>query len=444
MENLKHQNIIKLSFPIFISAILAMAIGYVDTAMLSNYNESSVGAIGNANTVLSFITLAFTIISSATGILTAQYLGANQKEKLNKVYTVSVLFNLILSIIVSGVLLLFNQQFLNLLNVPAQMQDDASAYIKIVGSLIFSQSIFSTFDQIFRSNGKTKIGMFLALCMNLINIVGNYLVLFGPLKHLQLGAAGVAYSTSISRIVMLVVCIIYFKFKIEGKIGLKYIKPFPFDVLKKLLALGIPTAGENISYNLSQIVITSIVNTMGLVAINTRIYCNMLCTIAYVFSLSLAIGTQIVVGHCVGANEYDTAYKKVLKILRLSLIISVSLAILNYLFSPITLTLFSHNPKVIELGMIIMFISIFLEIGRTINLVVIHSMKAAGDIKFPTVLGIASMWGISVLFAYLLGNVLNLGLAGVWIAMALDEIFRGIIVLIRWLKGSWRNKRIVD
>jgi putative MATE family efflux protein len=443
LENLKNGSVIKLSIPIFISSILAIAVGYIDTIMLSSYNENSVGAIGNANTVLSFITLAFTIVSSATGILTSQYLGAKKKEKLNQVYTVSVAFNLTLSVIISIVLFLFHKQFLNLLNVPLQLQGDASGYIKIVGGLIFTQSIFGTFNEIFKSNGKTQIGMVLGITMNIINIIGNYCILFGPLKWLNLGAVGVGYSTSLSRIVVLIIAVIYFKTNIEGEIGIKHLRPFPKDIFRQLLALGIPTAGENISYNLSQIVIAGIVNTLGIVAINTRIYCNTLCTIAYIFSLSLAIGTQIIVGHNVGAGDYDFAYKKVLKSLRISMVIALSLATVNYLCSGFTLTLFSNNPQVLELGKNIMLISVFLEIGRTTNLVVIHSLKASGDVKFPTALGICSMWGLSVLLAFVLGIQLKMGLAGVWIAMATDEIFRGIIVFIRWIKGSWRGKRIV-
>lgn len=443
MENIKDQNILKLSLPIFVSSILSMAVGYVDTAMLSGYNENSVGAIGNANTVLSFITLAFTIVSSATGILTSQYSGARKRESLNQVYTVSLLINLILSVIVSLILFIFHRQFLNLLNVPVEMQGDAASYIQIVGGFIFTQSIFSTFDQIFRCNGKTKIGMVLALCMNLINIGGNYCVLFGPLKYLGLGASGVAYSTALSRIVVLILSAFYFRFRIDGKISIQYLRPFPLKILKQLLSLGIPTAGENISYNLSQIAIAAIINTMGIVAINTRIYCSMLCTVAYVFSYSLSLGTQIVVGHNVGAKDYDTAYKKVLNILKISLVIALSLAVLNCIFSRFTLTLFSDNSDVIALGQTIMLISVFLEIGRTTNIVIIGSMKASGDVKFPTIMGICSMWGISVLFAFVLGISLNMGLIGVWIAMAGDEIFRGIAVFIRWMRGSWRGKTVV-
>ena len=162
-KDIKNKNILELSWPIFVSAFLGIMLGNVDTAMLSQYNENAVGSVGNANTILGFLTLTFTIVSSATGILTAQYLGAKITSKLNQVYTVSMLFNLVLSVFISLILYFLNEPIMALLQVPPEIQPDASIYMQIVGGLIFAQSIFSTFDQIFRNNGKTKIGMVL-LC----------------------------------------------------------------------------------------------------------------------------------------------------------------------------------------------------------------------------------------------------------------------------------------
>ena len=156
------------------------------------------------------------------------------------------------------------------------------------------------------------------------------------------------------------------------------------------------------------------------------------------------MATAIIVGHSIGANEYDFAYHKVLSTLKKSMIISISIAIVSFLISPVTIGIFTNDTDVISLGRKIMFICIFLEIGRTANLVIINSMRAAGDVKFPTYLGMISMWGISVLFGYFLGVTMGYGLIGIWIAMALDEIVRGIVVFIRWKRGTWRGKRIVE
>ena len=440
--------LIKLALPVFVQALLSLLIGYADSLMLTHYSDTAVGAVGNANQVLGFLTLAFTIISSATGVVVSQYLGAKALDKISEIYTVSTAFNLALSVTVSLIVFFGSGGLLSLMQLPEEMMYDSVSYMKIVGGFMFLQALTETFYQILRSNGKVVFGMVIALVTNILNIFGNYMFLYGPFKMFGLGATGVAVSSVFSRFAALVVIILYFHFKIEGNISVKYLSPFPKDILKSLIKLGIPTAGENISYNISQITISAFVNTMGIVAINTKIYCGTLTNFSYLYSISVAMATQIIVGHAVGAGKYDFAYKRVYKSILPSIIISLGIAVTNYLLSPITLALFTNNADSITLGKDIMFIAIFLEIGRTCNLVVINSMRAAGDVKFPTYLGIASMWGVSVLFAYVLGialePVLELGLRGVWIAMAADELLRGVIVIIRWQKGSWRNKSVVE
>ncbi len=436
--------LVKLAAPVFVQALLSMLIGYADSLMLTRYSDTAVGAVGNANQVLGFLTLAFTIISSAAGVVVSQYLGAKAIDKLSRIYTVALAFNFTLSLTISVIVFAGSRTLLGFMQLPAEMMPDAVSYMKIVGGFIFLEALTGTFFQILRSNGKVVFGMALSFATNIINIFGNYMFLYGPLKNLGMGASGVAVSSVFSRLVGIIVVFIYFKLKIEGDISLKYLFPFPKDILKSLLRLGIPTAGENISYNISQIVISALVNTMGIVAINTKIYCGTLTNFSYLYSISVAMATQIIVGHAVGAKEYDLAYKRVIRSVIPSVIVSVMIAVINLLLSPYTLAIFTDNTDAISLGRQIMFIAVFLEIGRTCNLIIINSMRASGDVKFPTMLGICSMWGVSVLFSFLLGVVLGLGLRGVWIAMAADEVVRGVIVTIRWKKGSWRGKRVVE
>lgn len=444
-QNVRTMSLFKLGWPIFVQTLLALCLGYIDTLMISHYSDSAVGGLGNANQILGFLTLAFSVISSATGVIVAQYIGARIKEKLSEIYTVSVFFNLCLSIVVSGIVFFGCDAIISLVKVPDTMIPYARSYMSIVGGFMFLQAMIDTFSQIFRNNGMTKIGMMIAIGMNLVNITGNYLFLYGPLKYLELGVKGVAISTTASRFVGLIAALLFFKFKVEGRISLKYLKPFPKETIKKLLTLGIPTAGENISYNLAQIMIMTMVNSFNSeVFTNTKTYAAILSNFAYLYSISAAMAAAIITGHAVGAKDYDFAYKKVLGTLKKAMVISVCIALLSFIISPFTFGLFTKNREIIHLGQKIMLICIFLEVGRTTNLVIINSMRAAGDIKFPTYLGMASMWGVSVLIGYILGLVFNLGLIGIWIAMAMDEILRGIVVFIRWIHGSWRNRRVVS
>ncbi len=436
-------SIFSLGWPIFAQVFLSMCIGYVDSIMLSNYNETAVGGVGNANTLLGLLTLAFSIIASATGVVVAQYLGAGKKEEINKIYSLSVGFNLTLSLIVSILLFVFAGNIMDVMQIDDAMRPYAMDYMRIMGFFLFTQALFDSIGQIFRSNGLTKAGMVISLSINLVNIAGNWLFLYGPLKSLDLGVKGVAISSVASRMIALIAGIIYFHKKVEGEISIKYLFPFPVDMLKKLLKIGLPTAGENISYNLSQAVITTIVNVIGPIAVTTKIYGNILSNFSYMYSVSAAMATSIIVGHAIGADKTEFAKKRVLTTLKSAMVISVALATVSFLISDFTFGIFSDNEEVIELGKQIMFVGIFLEIGRTANLVIINSMRAAGDVKFPTCLGIISNWSVTVLMGFLLGIVFELGLVGVWIAMAMDEILRGVIVYVRWNRGGWMGKSVV-
>lgn len=443
-SDVKYYSIFKLACPIFFQMLLSMCLGYIDTIMVSQYSETAVGALGNAGQIFTFLSVAFTVIASATGIVVAQFLGAKQLKEINKIYTVAFTFNFVLSFIISVFIVLFSSNILKLINVPDVMMADAKSYMKIVGCFIFADAIIMVFSQIFNCNGKTKIGMFVFLGINVLNAIGNYLFLFGPLSYLGLGVKGVAIATSSSRIIGIIISFILFKKIIKGSVSLKYLFPFPREIFIKLIKIGVPTAGENFSYNISQIIITSFVNTLGPEAITAKICCNSLMLFSLIYSNSMAGATAIVTGHSVGAGDYDFAYKRVLKSLYSAIIVSVIVATLNYVLSKWTVPFFSDNPKIIEIGRQIMFVGIFLEMGRCVNLVIIQNMRAAGDVVFSTILGVCSMWGISVVFAWILGIKCGLGLKGVWIAMALDEIFRAIVVIIRWKLGFWKNKSVVS
>lgn len=443
MSDLQNYSVLKLAWPIFLQILLSMALGYVDTIMMSHYSDIAVGALGNANQIMGFLTLAFSIISSATGVVVAQYLGAKKDDQMNLIYTVSVVFNLVLSIVICLFVTIFSGTLLRIMHIPEVMFEDANRYMKIVGMFLFTGAITNVMARIFNCNGKTFLGLVIMFGQNLLNIFGNYMFLYGPLSFLNLGIVGVAVSTSASNVIAMIASFILFKVVIKGKISLRLLVPFPKEVLFKLIKIGVPSAGENISYNIAQIVITIFVNMMGAVSITTKIYCNVLCGFSLIFSNAMAGATSIITGHNVGAHNYDYAYKRVLKSLGISLITSGIIAGLNWGIAPFTLRLFTKDTDIIALGKTILAINFVLEFGRCVNLVVIQSMRAAGDIVFPTVLGIGSMWGISVGFAWLLGIVFKLGLPGVWCAMAADELFRAAVVLIRWKKGDWRGKSVV-
>lgn len=330
-----------------------------------------------------------------------------------------------------------------MLKVDASQVNDAVSYMKIVGGFLFLQAGYNVMVQILRCHGYTRVGMYISLAVNMINIVGNWMFLYGPLKVLNLGVAGVAISTVTARALALIASlVIFYRLKV-GNISFKALIPFPTKILVKMLRIGVPSAGENMVYSFYQLILMSFINPMGANAANAKVYANTLMSFSVVFANAMAQATQIVTGHLVGAGREDVAAKRVMKTLWTSLPVSIGIATLNCLICPLTLKLFNCDASTLVLVRQILMVGIIMEIGRTTNLVVIGSMKAAGDVIFPVFVGIAVMWGVGISVGYSCGVLFSLGVAGVFMGTAADECVRGIIALTRWKKGSWKGKTVV-
>lgn len=429
--------------PMFMELFLNIFLNNVDTMMLSHYSEFAVGSVGNANQVMFLMIIMFNIIATATSVVVAQYLGAKQYDRMNMIYTLALTVNLVIGIVLSTALVLGKDLLMTLLHVSPEMKPDAMLYINIVGGGLFLQACYNVMLQILRCNGYTRIGMYVSVIINLINIAGNYIFLYGPLKHLNLGVAGVAISTVAARVVALIVALGFFYRMKIGRLSLRFLKPFPGKLLLQMVKIGLPSAGENICYNMYQMVLLSLINSMGNDAVNARVYCNSLISFAMVFSNAAAMATQIITGHLVGAGKEDAAYKRVFGTLRVTLPITVALATINWLLCPYTLRIFTTNRAVLELARYIMLVDIFIEFGRCLNMTFVNSLKAAGDYVFPLLVGICTMWLLGAGVGYGMGVLAGIGVAGVYMGTASDECIRGFIVLGRWRSRKWCGKALV-
>lgn len=258
------------------------------------------------------------------------------------------------------------------------------------------------------------------------------------------GVQGVALSTAFSRGIGIVVLFVMLYRRLEVSIEWKDYIHLKMGHVKKILKIGIPSAGEHLAYSISQLVITYFITILGVVALATRIYTIQIMLFVLLFGLAVGQGTQILVGRLVGAGEKEKAYNQLLKSLRVSFLITLTVVIGMAVFRKPLLGIFTSDPEIIKVGSMLLLFCIVLEPGRTFNLVVINSLRAAGDVRFPVYMGMLSMWGISVPLSYFLGIYLEMGLLGVWIALATDEWFRGIIMYFRWRSRVWERMSLVD
>ena len=437
-------SLLKMTWPVFIELLLQMLVGNIDQIMLSRYNATAVAAVGNANQIMTTLILTFNVISLAATIMLSQYLGAREYDKVEQIYTLAVCLNLVVSLVITGGLLLGADGLFSIMQVPMEARPEAKSYLLITALSLPCQALMLTFSAFLRAHAKMLVIMLSTGIINLINIVGNTAFIYGLGPMPRLGAAGAALSTSICRTAgMLMMIFAFFHTVQNARVSLKALRPFPTGLLKRFLGIGLPAGGEGLSYNLSQSTSLVFVNLMGTFAVTTRMYCAMFAQVCYMLISAVSQAVAIVVGYCVGAKDFDQADRQNWNALKTFTPITLIIAAVLAVFSQPLLSLFSSDPQVIALGRNVMIVEVFLELGRCFNILMVRNLQAVGDVRFPVLVGIASQWIVGVGVAWLLGIHFGLGLVGVWIAFALDENLRALIFVIRWKQGGWRRIKTV-
>ena len=438
------KKLFSITWPIFVEMILFMLLGSIDIFMLGKYSDNSVAAVGIVNQIMGMINLVFGVITTGTMIICAQYIGAKKDRKdVIRLSGASLGLNVVLGVTVSLGLVVFRSALLKIMNVAPELMDYSTDYINIVGGFMFVQAIVSTFTAILRSHGATKVCMYVAMGMNLFNVISNYTLIFGNFGAPELGVSGAAISTVVSKCLATVV-LGYYLFKyVLNDIKLKYFKTLPKNEIKNIIRLGAPAAGEQISYQLAKMVGTIILTYISIDAITTNNYVNNIVMFVMVFAVSMGQGTAIIVGRLIGEGENDRAYKLCISSFKKAFVVSTVMGIVIASCGKHIFGLFTDNAEIISLGVAVLMIDVILEPGRVFNVVIINSLRAVGDVKFPVYIGICSMWLFGVGLAYVLSIPMGLGLVGMWIGLALDEWIRGIIMYRRWKSRKWEGKAVV-
>lgn len=434
-QQLKH-----LSAPIFLDVALVMLLGIIDTMMLSRYSDAAVAAVGLDNQLISLVFLVYQFISMGAAILCAQYLGAGLQRRLVQVVGLSLMLSTALGLVVSAWLFFDAERVLHFMGLRQALMPDGVAYLRITGGLGFFQAVSLTFSASLRSADRTTWPMLVTLASNVLNIVGNYVLIFGHWGFPAMGVEGCAWATAISRAVaMVMLAVIHTRVHIR-RFPRGWFRPFPWGELRNLVHIGIPAMSEELSYGSSQVVITYFINQLSTEALAARTYCASIVMVVYLFCTSVTQGGSILVGHLVGQCRNRAAYLLGNFYLRRSMVITLCGSALLALFGRQVVGLFTSDPVILHMAAWVLVVDVALEVGRVRNIFACGTLRATGDAVYPVIVGVVFQWTVAVGLSYVLGIPLGYGLIGMWIGFALDENLRGIILMRRWHSLRWMGK----
>lgn len=433
-----------LGLPIFLETFLRMLINNVNVFMISKLSDQTVGAVGVANQILNFLLMVYACIAFGTAILISQNLGAGRRPVAMASANTAIVLSAVSGLSLGLLLIPAAPFLLTQLRVPPQMMDAAVAYLRIVGAASVFQALIGTMSAISRNYRYARIPMIITLGMNGLNLAGNVLVVYRPFGMPDYGVVGIAVSTVISQGLAAVVMFLLLFSHREMNLRFSIPRPFPFHTVGRILSIGLPGGGDSLFYSLMMIATTYIITGIGPDALTASVYLSSLISFVQVLGFSVGQATMIQVGHLVGAGKDAQAYRFSMRSHWLAMSLNGTVCVVFFLLSRQLMGIFTDNPAIIAIGASVFLVDLVLEPGRPWNMVVATALRASGDVVWPVIVSIASLWGVCVPLAWLLGSVLGLGLPGVYLAYAADEYVRGLLMFFRWRSGVWRKKRVVE
>ncbi len=432
-----------LLFPIIIEQLLNSFMGMADTMMVSNVGKEVISAVSLVDSINNLVIQVFSAMATGAAIICSQYIGKQDKSGSNKAAKQVVLTVFIISMTITILGIIFRTQLLSAVfgKVEEGVMKNALIYFMITVLSYPFLALFNAGAAFFRAGGNSKFPMRVSVISNVINIVGNAILIFG----FNMGVAGAAISTLISRIFCTVVVFYYLRKPRQIIVvdSYKSIRP-DIPLIKKILAIGVPSGIENGMFQFGKLAIQSTVSTMGTSAITAQALTNILENVNGIFGLGVGIGLMTVVGQCIGANRKDEARYYILKLTGIAEIgIIVSCIFVWAITIPVTkLAGFDNECTKLCMSMITA-ITLVKPIAWVGSFIPAYGMRAAGDVRFSMITSTITMWFCRVALCIFLVKAFHMGPMAVWIGMFADWTCRSIVFGTRFFSGRWMKDRMV-
>lgn len=432
-------DLVRLIIPLIVDQFLQVAVGLSDSIMVARVGEAAVSGVSLVDTVMLLIINIFTALATGGAVIAGQYLG--RKDPKTGCEATAQLFNFTFLFSIFIMILGYLGQNVILYHVfgkiEPEVMKDSRTYLLIVLSSIPMIAMYNAGAAIFRAMGNSNIAMKTSLLMNSINVFGNALLIFG----FHRGVEGVAIPTVVSRGVACVVILILLN---NQEHELHILRPYPFkikwNVLKKILYIGIPNGLENSMFQLGKIAVLSLVSGLGTASLAANAVGNNIANFAILPGMSFGFALLTVCAQCVGAGDFEQVKYYTKHMMRVEYLCLIASNLIVILALPFILSVYNLSDEAARYANdIILYHAACVVTIWPLSFTLPNTLRAAADVKITMVLSIISMWVFRFGFSYLLTMEFHMGIFGVWVAMTIDWLVRGIFFVCRYKSGRWQK-----
>lgn len=458
--------IFALVIPILCESVLSSLFGMVDYMMAGQYSTHALNAIGLFCTPYALLSVLFVSINTGTTTRVAWNIGAGRFDSARRVMHTSIILNILLGIVVTVIAFIFAPQFIEFMASDEYgsvyekgtiAADGVDVFRICAVGYVFS-GVCSAITSSLRGAGENKIPLYYNMAANFLNVVGNYMFIYGvkPLGIPEMAAQGAALSTSLSRFFCMIfaICFLYFSKKSKFSLKNKYFStnfseeqkakklPFfipDFSITKKILDIGFPAMCESFVMQGGMMLFSKMVISTGNDSYAAHQIANNINSLFLTVCTAFSAAAVTLVGQNLGAKNIDGAKYYTRSITKISVSISFVAALLISVFSKLFIRMYTSDTVVIGITASLMSICGIIVIVTTFQNCYSGALQGAGDTKFPLYSAIICTLFVRVVFAYIVVNVLHLGIFFVWLATLTDLVLRAIIIYIRYRSGRWEK-----
>ena len=444
-ERWNNRTLLALLGPLIIEQVLVVAMGAIDTIMVSSVGEHAVSGVNIVDTINNLLIITFTALSAGGVVVASQYIGRRDYKNSRLAARQLVYIATAVSLVMMVTALLFRRPIIRLFygNIEDDVMAAAAVYFLFTGLSYPFLALYTSCAALFRATGNSKVPMRISLLANVLSVGGNVLFIY----VMGIGVLGAALSTLASRIVAAAIAsaMLYRNSRSHVSLfGLFNIR-IVSSMIKNICNVGIPGALESSMFMIGKLLTQRIFVAFGTVAMAANAIAGVINALSFMPGTAFGITIMVVVGQCIGAGDYADAKKQTVKIMKLAYVFLFAMSVITFVFMEQLVGLFSLSPEAHELAKSFLRIHcISMALGWTMSFVLPSALRAAGDARYVMVVAIISMWTVRVSAAYFFVFVLGLGPVGVWIAMGSDFAARGISYALRWIRGKWQEKRVIS
>lgn len=432
-----------LIIPLIIEQLLAVLVGMADSIMIASVGEAAVSGVSLVDNIMVLFINAFAALATGGAVISGQYLGQKNDKSACEASNQIVWFITIVAVGIMAIIYCGKWFILHVVfgAIDADVMAHANTYLLIVSASIPFMALYNAGAATFRAMGNSKVSMQVSIIMNIINIGGNAILIYG----FHRGTEGVAIPTLVSRIVAAVLITVLLadqKRQLHISRSLRY-RP-DWRMIRRMMSIGVPNGLENSMFQLGKILVLSLVSTFGTYAIAANAVSNAVALFQILPGMALNLAITSVIARCVGAGDYEQAHYYTKKLVGIVYALIWFMNAVIFLLLPLILRAYHLSDLTAETTkQILYFHSISCMIIWPMAFSVPSTLRAAGDAKVTMIISIASMWIFRIVFSYILGRYMGLGVFGIWVAMVIDWCFRAVFMMIRYHGGKWKLMRSI-